>query len=82
MFLAKPKIRLHSHDVRPRLAENLARQQVPKDIRSVAPPCLSAPKIALAVAGRRADAEDMSQDAFVIAFEGLEMCGEPARLAG
>jgi RNA polymerase sigma-70 factor (ECF subfamily) len=38
--------------------------------------------VALAVVGRPADAEDVAQDAFLLAFERLESCREPAHFAG
>lgn len=38
--------------------------------------------VALAVVGRPADAEDVAQDALLLAFERLETCREPARFAG
>lgn len=38
--------------------------------------------VALAVVGRPADAEDVAQDAFLLAFERLESCREPERFAG
>ena len=38
--------------------------------------------VALAVVGRTADAEDVAQDAFVLAFERLDTCREPARFGG
>jgi len=38
--------------------------------------------VALAVVGRSADAEDVAQDAFLIAFERIDSCREPAHFAG
>lgn len=38
--------------------------------------------VALAVTGDAAEAEDVAQDAFVMAFERLESCREPERFAG
>ena len=38
--------------------------------------------VALAVVGRPADAEDVAQDAFLLAFERIDSCREPARFAG
>jgi len=38
--------------------------------------------VALAVLGRPADAEDVSQDAFATALERLDDCREPARFSG
>jgi len=38
--------------------------------------------IALSVVARPADAEDVAQDAFLIAFERLDTCREPARFSG
>jgi RNA polymerase sigma-70 factor (ECF subfamily) len=38
--------------------------------------------VALAVLGRPADADDIAQDAFVIALERLDDCREPARFSG
>jgi len=38
--------------------------------------------VALAVLGRPADADDISQEAFVAALERLEDCREPARFSG
>ncbi|MBI2894023.1 MAG: RNA polymerase sigma factor [Deltaproteobacteria bacterium] len=38
--------------------------------------------VALAVVGRPADAEDVAQDAFVVAIERMETCREPARFGG
>jgi RNA polymerase sigma-70 factor (ECF subfamily) len=38
--------------------------------------------VALAVVGRPADAEDVAQDAFLIAFERIDTCREPARFVG
>lgn len=38
--------------------------------------------LALAVTGRHEDAEDASQDAFVVALDRLEECREPGRFAG
>ena len=38
--------------------------------------------VALAVLGRPADAEDVAQDAFLVAFERLASCREPARFSG
>lgn len=38
--------------------------------------------VALAVVGRPADAEDVAQDAMLVAFERLDTCREPARFAG
>lgn len=38
--------------------------------------------VALAVLGRPADADDLAQDAFVIALERLGDCREPARFSG
>jgi RNA polymerase sigma-70 factor, ECF subfamily len=37
---------------------------------------------ALAIVGRPSDAEDIAQDAFLVAFERLESCREPARFSG
>lgn len=37
---------------------------------------------ALAVVERPSDAEDVAQDAFLAAFEGLETCREPSRFSG
>jgi RNA polymerase sigma-70 factor, ECF subfamily len=37
---------------------------------------------ALAIVGRPGDAEDVAQDAFLIAFEKLDTCREPARFSG
>ncbi len=42
----------------------------------------SAYAVALAVVGRPQDADDVAQDAFVLAFERLESCREPARFGG
>jgi RNA polymerase sigma-70 factor, ECF subfamily len=38
--------------------------------------------VALGVVGRPADAEDVAQDAMLIAFERIDTCREPARFAG
>jgi len=38
--------------------------------------------VALAVLGRPADAEDIAQDAFMIAIDKLDDCREPARFSG
>jgi RNA polymerase sigma-70 factor (ECF subfamily) len=38
--------------------------------------------VALGVVGRPADAEDVAQDAFLVAFERLDTCREPAHFAG
>ena len=38
--------------------------------------------VALAVVRRPADAEDVAQDAFLVAFERLDSCAEPARFSG
>lgn len=38
--------------------------------------------VALAVVGRPADAEDVAQDAFLLAFERIDSCREPARFPG
>jgi RNA polymerase sigma-70 factor, ECF subfamily len=38
--------------------------------------------VALAVVGRPADAEDVAQDAFLLAFERIDSCREPAHFAG
>lgn len=38
--------------------------------------------VALSVLGRPADADDIAQDAFVIAFERLDDCRDPARFSG
>ena len=38
--------------------------------------------VALAIVGRTADAEDVAQDAFAVAFERLDECREPARFSG
>jgi len=38
--------------------------------------------VALAVVGRPADAEDIAQDAFCLAFEKLDSCRDPSRFAG
>jgi len=38
--------------------------------------------VALAVLGSPADAEDVAQDSFVVAFERLETCRDPERFAG
>ncbi len=38
--------------------------------------------VALAVVGRPADAEDVAQDAFLLALERIETCREPRRFAG
>lgn len=38
--------------------------------------------VALAVVGRPADAEDVAQDAFLIAFQRIDTCREPARFVG
>jgi RNA polymerase sigma-70 factor (ECF subfamily) len=38
--------------------------------------------VALGVVGRPADAEDIAQDAFLLAFERLDTCREPSRFAG
>jgi RNA polymerase sigma-70 factor (ECF subfamily) len=38
--------------------------------------------VALAVVGRPQDADDVAQDAFVLAFERLDSCREPARFGG
>ena len=38
--------------------------------------------VALAIVSRTADAEDVAQDAFAIAFERLDECREPARFSG
>ena len=38
--------------------------------------------VALAILGRPADAEDIAQDSFLIAFERLDTCREPERFAG
>src|SRR5262249_56976677 len=38
--------------------------------------------VALAIVRRRADAEDVAQDAFVLALERIGSCREPARFAG
>jgi RNA polymerase sigma-70 factor (ECF subfamily) len=38
--------------------------------------------VALAIAGRPADAEDIAQDAFCLAFQRLESCKDPERFAG
>jgi RNA polymerase sigma-70 factor (ECF subfamily) len=38
--------------------------------------------VALATVGRPADAEDVAQDAFLLAFERLDTCREPARFGG
>jgi RNA polymerase sigma-70 factor (ECF subfamily) len=38
--------------------------------------------VALGIVGRQADADDVAQDAFVLAFERLESCREPARFGG
>jgi RNA polymerase sigma-70 factor, ECF subfamily len=38
--------------------------------------------VALAVLGRPADADDISQDAFVAALERIDECREPARFSG
>ena len=38
--------------------------------------------VALAVLGRPADADDIAQDAFVVALERLDECREPARFSG
>ena len=38
--------------------------------------------VALAVVSRRADAEDVAQDAFVLALERIGTCREPERFAG
>jgi RNA polymerase sigma-70 factor (ECF subfamily) len=42
----------------------------------------SAYAVALAVVGRPQDADDVAQDAFVLAFERLDSCREPARFRG
>ena len=38
--------------------------------------------VALAVVGRPADAEDVAQEALLVAFERLDTCREPARFGG
>lgn len=38
--------------------------------------------VALAIVGRPADAEDVAQDAMLLAFERLDTCREPRRFAG
>ncbi|MBI5507697.1 MAG: RNA polymerase sigma factor [Deltaproteobacteria bacterium] len=38
--------------------------------------------VALAVVGSTADAEDVAQEAFLVAFERLDSCREPARFSG
>jgi len=38
--------------------------------------------VALAVLGRPADAEDVAQEAFLVAIERLDSCREPARFSG
>ncbi len=38
--------------------------------------------VALSIVGRSADAEDVAQEAFKVAFEQLESCREPARFSG
>ena len=38
--------------------------------------------VALSVVARPADAEDVAQDAFLIAFERLDSCRDPSRFAG
>jgi RNA polymerase sigma-70 factor (ECF subfamily) len=38
--------------------------------------------VALAVLGRRADAEDVAQDAFIVALERIDGCRHPERFAG
>jgi RNA polymerase sigma-70 factor (ECF subfamily) len=38
--------------------------------------------VALAILGRPSDAEDIAQDALLLAFERLDTCREPARFAG
>ncbi len=38
--------------------------------------------VALGTVGRPADAEDVAQDAFLLAFERLDTCREPARFGG
>ena len=38
--------------------------------------------VALAVLGRPADAEDIAQDAFLVAIERLDECRDPARFSG
>ena len=38
--------------------------------------------VALAVVGRPADAEDVAQDAFLVAFERIDSCREPGHFAG
>ena len=38
--------------------------------------------VALAVLGRPADAEDVAQDAFLVAIERLDECRDPARFSG
>ena len=38
--------------------------------------------VALAVLGRPADAEDVAQEAFVVALDKLDACREPARFSG
>jgi RNA polymerase sigma-70 factor (ECF subfamily) len=38
--------------------------------------------VALAVVGRRADAEDVAQDAFIVALERIGTCREPERFGG
>lgn len=38
--------------------------------------------VALSVVGRTSDAEDVAQDAVLIAFEKLDTCRDPARFAG
>jgi RNA polymerase sigma-70 factor (ECF subfamily) len=42
----------------------------------------SAYSVALAILGRPSDAEDVAQDAFLLAFERLDTCREPERFAG
>ena len=38
--------------------------------------------LALSIVGRRADAEDVAQEAFVVALERIDTCQEPDRFAG
>ncbi|MCB9575695.1 MAG: sigma-70 family RNA polymerase sigma factor [Polyangiaceae bacterium] len=38
--------------------------------------------VALAIVGRPADAEDIAQDAFCLAFEKLDTCRDPGRFSG
>jgi len=60
-----------------------ARRGVPEAFEELARRHLRAAyAVALAVLGRPSDAEDVAQEAFVVAIERLEQCREPDRFSG